>query len=181
MQICLLKLHFQSSRYIRTHSYLLVLLVLNMETIGKVSCSPKGIWSLTVQTITALNVCKIQVANEYWISITHLFHLKGRWPFNFISQELYPNFISSSDSSPLLFYFHWENGLLHLSHIKLILTESTKKLSYFSKQISGTVILKKHIWGPRNCLLDAGYHPSKVRRSLPSVILQSGLRNGHKM
>lgn len=62
MQICLLKLHFQSSRYIRAHSYLLVL---SMETIGKVSCSPKDIWNLTAQTITALNVCKIQVANEH--------------------------------------------------------------------------------------------------------------------
>lgn len=65
MEICLLNLHFQSSRYIRTHFCLLVLLVLNMDTIGKVSCSPKGIWNLTVQTITALNVCKIQVANEH--------------------------------------------------------------------------------------------------------------------
>ena len=63
-KICLLKLRFQSSRYIRAHSYLLVLLVLNMETIGKVSCSPNVIWNLTLQTITALNVCKIQVANE---------------------------------------------------------------------------------------------------------------------
>lgn len=65
MEICLLNLHFQNSRYIRTHFCLLVLLVLNMDTIGKVSCSPKGIWNLTVQTITALNVCKIQVANEH--------------------------------------------------------------------------------------------------------------------
>jgi hypothetical protein len=41
-------------------------------------------------------------ANEQWISITHLLHLKGRWPFNFISQELYPNFIPFLRLLPLL-------------------------------------------------------------------------------
>ena len=114
MQICLLNLHFQSSRYIRTHFCLLVLLVLNMDTIGKVSCSPKGIWNLTVQTITVLNVCKIQVANEHWMSITHLFHLKGRWHFNFISQELYPNFISLPQIPPLSSFTSTEKRFIAL-------------------------------------------------------------------
>lgn len=122
--------------------------------------SAKFKWQMSIEC--QLHICSISKADGILIL----------YPKNYTQiSSLFLRFLPSLLLLPL------RNGLLHLSPIKLISTESTMKLSYFSKQISRTVILKKHIWGPSNCLNTAEYHPSKVRKSLPSVILQSGLKN----